>query len=387
MSYRILYLAPDVLISGSHGGSSHVSETVNSLAKLGNKVYLLCRSNGIEIKPSKDITIIGLPVINLSFIKSLLYLFYTFSITLFCLTFLRINLVYERGRIFGGLGVLLASLYGKKSVYELNEPYISLLLVNDILTKKSLRYKIVSSLHKSVVSKASLTTVTNNHMERDAPNGRYLLVWWGTDPEIFRPDIKCDDVIKEYNLHRGKTLLYVGSFSEWHSCETMIEIIRRLVKGDKEIKLIMIGDGEKRKNCKSLVKKYKLENKVVFVDKLNHSEVPKFINASDICFALFDRRYKPFKEFSFFYSPIKIHEYKACGKPIIASNFGNLKKLVNDKINGMLVDESDINSVVRAVKILMENKNLVKEISKNNRNDVLIKYNWDEVNKFVLKHL
>lgn len=387
MNLKILYLAPDVLISGSHGGSSHVAEATKSLARMGNKVYLLRRANFFNFQKKGNLWIIGLPVIDVPFFRSFTYVIYTILTTIFCSMLLNIDLVYERGRIFGGFGVLLAKLFRKKSVYEFNEPFISLLLVNNVLKEDSFYFKVINNLHNAVIGNATLTTITNENMKTDVKEGNTLLIWWGTNPEVFKPNIKCDDIIERFNLKKGKTFLYGGSFSEWHSCETMIEIIKRLVKDDKVIKLIMIGKGSKLNKCKRKVKENNLRNNVIFLNKINHNEMPRFINASDFCFALFDRNYKPFRKFSFFYSPIKIHEYKACGKPVIASDFGNLNELVKDNINGISVNEQNTDDIVKRTKALIKNKILIEKVSKNNRKEIIDKYNWDVINKTVLNKL
>ncbi|MEK6862291.1 MAG: hypothetical protein AABY07_10100, partial [Nanoarchaeota archaeon] len=150
MVRKILYLAPDVLISGSHGGSSHVIEATKSLAKLGNKVYLLCRSNFFNFKREGNLRFIGLPIADVAGLRLLSYIFYTIIVVIFSLLFLNIDIVYERGRIFGGFGVLLAKLFGRKSVYEFNEPYISLLLINNRIDKNSLYFRMIKDLHDKV---------------------------------------------------------------------------------------------------------------------------------------------------------------------------------------------------------------------------------------------
>src|SRR3989344_4116307 len=86
------------------------------------------------------------------------------------------------------------------------------------------------------------------------------------------------------------------------------------------------------------------------------------------------RQYPSFKKSQFFYSSIKIHEYKACGKPVIASDFGNLKKLVKDGINGLLVNEQRPREIEQAILKLITNKNLSRKISLANRKEDLERY-------------
>ncbi|MBS3064671.1 MAG: glycosyltransferase, partial [DPANN group archaeon] len=117
-------------------------------------------------------------------------------------------------------------------------------------------------------------------------------------------------------------------------------------------------------------------------------KVPSIIGTATICLALFDsKNYLPFQKFGYFYSPIKVHEYKACGKPVIASDIGNLKELVKNNVNGFLVNESDIDEISSAIIKLLKNKKLRAKMGGTNRKEVLETYNWDYVNKQILSRL
>ena len=134
---KILYLAPEMAFPGHHGGSSHVQGAVESLRRLGNKVLVVSRfKKGLKFYENiNNLEILRLPVFGNGLIRNCLYVFYSFIFTMFFILFKDINLVFERGRIFGGTGVFLANLFNRKSVYEMIEPYLSIARAENKLNK------------------------------------------------------------------------------------------------------------------------------------------------------------------------------------------------------------------------------------------------------------
>ena len=147
----------------------------------------------------------------------------------------------------------------------------------------------------------------------------------------------------------------------------------------------MIGEGQKLHACIQMAKALGIQENVIFTGKIALEKVPDYINASDICLALFDRKYAPFKKLGYYYSPIKIHEDKACGKPVIASDYPLLREIIKDGVNGFVVDETKINELAVAMKKLMQNPQMMQKMGKKNREEVEKIYNWDYFNRKILE--
>lgn len=388
-SFQVIYSAPDVDSPGTHGGSTHVAESVHSLAKICHHVYLICahRKPYRYVETKKNITFIRIPHFSSSLLRTISCFLFPFFITLF-LQFIRpINLVYERGRIFGGGSVLAGRLFWKTTVYELIEPYTIVPVILGTVQKNSFLHKLISSWHIFMVHCATLITITHHSFLQIVPQEKAYFIHTGANPHTFRPDLSVSSLQKRYRLYRGKTLLYTGSFSRWHACTTMIRATAPLLKKDKQLKLLMIGVGEHFKASIALAYKLKLQGQILFPGKVPFDQIPSYIAAADICFALFDRSYPPFQALDYYYSPIKVHEYKASGKPIIASNIGTLQTYVVDGKNGFLVRENRPQEITVAVRKLLHHTKLCRAIGKRNRKEVVDLYNWDIQNKKLLMRL
>lgn len=385
---RILYVAPEISIPGTHGGSSHVSEMVESFVRLGHDVVLLCKHDHDQRFYDKDLfTYIRVPIFGSGFLRHLLYCFFTFFTASFFLLFRRIDVVIERGRIFGGVSIILARLFRVRSVYELIEPYTEVPLYTGQLRRDSFLYHSIRRWHDFVVRCSTMTLVTHPSFLEIVPRQKAYFSDSGVNPIKFTPDIASSAVRRRYGLISGKTVLYAGSFQEWHACENILLAAQQVLKKDKSVRFLMIGDGKRLSLCKSLAHNLHIDHAVLFPGAIDFSLLPSYLSASDICLALFDRTYPPFRTFDYFYSPIKIHEYKACGKSIVASNFGNLKRLVKDGVNGLLVDERRIEDIAATILRLVRSSSLRRAIAKKNRSEAVLIYNWDVLNRKLLLEL
>ncbi len=383
----LAYFASDIEYPGTHGGSTHVGEAAASFANITKKVYLICKhkANQQFFERKKNLSIIRIKIPDIPIIRTFAGFFCNAIIALVLVTFFKVNLVYERAKIFSGGAILISSIFRKKCIYEMIEPYTEVPLLTGQMNRGSFSYRLMDSWHRFIVNLADKVTITHESFLNSVPRKKALLVGVGVDTKLFNPFVRDSAITKKYGL-KGNTLIYVGSFKPWHMCEAMIEAVNILRKSFKGIKLLMIGSGEKLEQCKELVKAYNLEREVIFVGSVELARIPKYINASDVCLVLFDRNYPPFKKLDYFYSPIKLCEYKACGKPIIASNFGNMRRLVKDRENGLLVNEQDPKEISKASERLLEDKKLVQSMSKTNIKEAG-NYDWEKINTYILKHV
>jgi glycosyltransferase involved in cell wall biosynthesis len=387
-SMKLLYLAPDITLPGSHGGAAHVEGKLSSFSRLGyDIIYVTQKLPGQPFLSKHSYgTNVRLPVLP-SFLKLFSYSFVLFFVVLYLLLKYDFNLVYERGRIFGGFGVLLASFFGKKTVYEMNEPYYDL----PVLFRPTYFYYVLGWFcklwHNLVVKRTTLVTVTHPSfvMYGAAPKEKTFLLTHGVDVHQFSK-ATSDWVKKKYHLQRKFVVLYTGSFASWHSCEQIIRTAHLFDRTNKHIVFLMVGEGKLSAICRALVKKLRLSN-VIFTGPVPFGDIPSYIHASDVCVALFDRQYPPFKKYSFFYSPMKITEYMATGKPVIASNFGNLKLLIRNKKNGLLVNEQYVEDIAQAILTFVQRSSFCRTIGITNKRETIKKYDWDVINSSLLRRI
>ncbi|MFA9427879.1 glycosyltransferase family 4 protein [Natronorubrum sp. A-ect3] len=99
------------------------------------------------------------------------------------------------------------------------------------------------------------------------------------------------------------------------------------------------------------------------------NKVHKYQLASDVLIA-------PYTTDAWMPSPLKLFEYMAAGKPIVASGIDVIKEVLDHRNNALLVDPEDSSQLANAIQQVLSNEELSKAISKNAKKNVQ-QYSWD----------
>ncbi|WP_299667480.1 glycosyltransferase family 4 protein [uncultured Polaribacter sp.] len=158
--------------------------------------------------------------------------------------------------------------------------------------------------------------------------------------------------IDNYQFKKRKylkpNLLWVRAFKEIYNPILAIEVLFLLKKEYPNAKLCMVGpfvDGSYQK-CLSLVQYYQLNDAVEFTNVLLKEDWHKkaidfdiFINTTN-----FDN------------TPVSVTEAMALGLPIVSTNVGGIPYLIENKVNGLLVEKNNVSQMVQSIEDLIDNK-------------------------------
>lgn len=201
----------------------------------------------------------------------------------------------------------------------------------------------------------------------------------GANVEISRP-IKKAVACRELGFDPGKTyVIFVGSLKRWHGVENAILAVERAIRQDSSIRLLIIGDGPERDHLRGFVAEKHLGKNVTFVGKVTYKHVPLYIGTATACLALFDRARNDRTGLS----PLKIFEYMACGKPVITTDVGNLRRIIVRHHCGLIVKPGDIEAMSDALMKLVENPELAKKLGENGRKAAVRHYSWHAISEKV----
>ena len=115
-----------------------------------------------------------------------------------------------------------------------------------------------------------------------------------------------------------------------------------------------MGDGPLKDKIKKMIRKYNLENKVKFLGYLTGKEKIDYILASDIMVVPSIITKGGDTEGL----PVTIIEGMASGLPIIATNVGGVKDILNNNKNGILINEKNPKQIAKKLNSLIKNKKL-----------------------------
>ena len=145
--------------------------------------------------------------------------------------------------------------------------------------------------------------------------------------------------------HDGYTFITVGNLIEGKGMDVTIKAFATLRKNNKNVKLIIIGDGPEKDHLTKLVKVCEVEDAVFFKGRLTREQIKNEFSSSD-CFILLSRS----ETFGVVYI-----EAMAAGLPVIATKCGGPECFVNDT-NGTLIDVDDIDQAVVVMTEMMLKK-------------------------------
>ncbi len=167
----------------------------------------------------------------------------------------------------------------------------------------------------------------------------------GVDVNMFDPNDKGEEIQQSLKLADKFIVTYAGALGEANDIPTIIRAAEHL-KDHSEIHFLLVGDGKKRGDIESLVKKFELEN-VTLYGSVPKNEIPKLLAASDALVATL----KNVKSFRKVY-PNKIFDYMAAGRPIVSSIDGVIREVVEDSDGGIFVPPGKSAQLAEVIKEL-----------------------------------
>jgi glycosyltransferase involved in cell wall biosynthesis len=246
--------------------------------------------------------------------------------------------------------------------------------------------KIIKKINRIILKKSDLQIVQGMSLKDKLPvllNKEYDIsfdtmetVSNGVDLKL----IKADNKLKPENQRFD--IFYVGYVSELRGIGTLINTILLLKSKIPDIHLTLVGHAKEqdKKWLKDRTEKDSLQEKITFTGVLESEKVWEYIGKSDICVY-------PFKNQELSYVlPVKVFEYLALDKPVIASNLEGVSYIIKHGYNGLLVDPGDPEKWAEAVYRIYTDKSLKEKLIGNARKSIE-KFDWKTINNAVNNRL
>lgn len=382
---NIFFLAHNINIHSRTGDAIHVRELAENLASLGNHVTLVAGYNPDSKKD--EISVIKIPGVDLQYIQEPAFKIpriRDISTLSVCLRLAKKNppdIIYERN-FTCKTGVLLSKILGIPLIVEING------LVDEEAQmqgeKKSwLRRSAGKTMRRILFRQANrivavaqgikdnlVKSYSINHEAIEViPNGANINLFRPMDQEIAKAEL---GLAQQY-----KYVCFVGNLAPWQGVEYIIEAAPIVIEAAPEIRFLIVGDGMNYKQLQDLVRENHLENYFLFTGRISYDAVPKYINASNICIS-------PKKIITSGYSPLKLYEYMACAKPIIATRTYGFE-ILEFYNAGILVDSSNPSDISNAIIKLICDDEMGKNMGRNGRKLVIEKYSWNSTAMSVIQ--
>lgn len=203
------------------------------------------------------------------------------------------------------------------------------------------------------------------------PAEKIITVPLGADLELFDPALEQPDVRTELGLGDAPVIIFIGTFQPWHGLNNLIQAFAQVVLDVPEARLVLVGDGAVRADLEAQAKQAGLADKVIFTGSVPYQKVPAFVSMADAAVAPY-----PKLATELWFSPLKLFEYMAASKAIVASRVGQIVDVLEDGHSGLLVEPDDIPALSQALVKLLKDKSLRSKLGENARCAALAKHSW-----------
>jgi glycosyltransferase involved in cell wall biosynthesis len=178
----------------------------------------------------------------------------------------------------------------------------------------------------------------------------------GLDTELFHPARREPAFFEKFGAHNSEVrLLYVGRISREKDLDLLAAAYRRLRGEGLPVQLFVVGHGPYSEAfAKSLPEGF-------FTGYLTGTELATAYASADIF--VFPSTTDTFGNV--------ILEAQACGLPVVVSDSGGPKELVEDNSNGLITKSHDVGDFARAIRALATNPALRERMGKSARNSVI----------------
>lgn len=344
------------------------------LIEAGYKVTMLTTSTQIEKRVERK-TIDGIDVVYLKIpynqkmsILKRLWVFINFMIksTLYAFKEKEVNLVIATSTplTIGFPAIMLKWFKKTPYIFEVRDLWPEVPIQMGGLNNKVLQ-KLAIGFEKSIYKNAKHIIALSPGMARGVlkyeKKEKVTMIPNMAKTDEFWPREKNWDLCDKLGLKRDSfKLIHFGALGLANGVDRIIESAK-LLKDNKNIEFVFIGEGATEEDLKKQCAEYNLKN-VFFLGKYAMKETSEIVNLCDVSLV-------SFKNLPILYtnSPNKLFDSLSAGKPIIVNSAGWTKTMVEEQNCGYFVDPENPNELVEKIQDLMNNKELLESMGRNSR--------------------
>ncbi len=329
------------------GGEFYVLELAKELTKRGHNIIVTCKPDNLLCKKCNDAGVKTLPLDFppqgklFSFVKKLKHIIQQHNIQI-----VHTNANYDRTA-----GAFAARLCGAKHVTNVHSFHS---LQHNPTHWVRNKWATDHFLVDGVCVKELLV------QEDGISSEKISVVYLGVDPESMRrDDEQRRRVRREFGINDDHILIgNVGRLVPMKGQEYLIKAFANIASLHSHARLLIIGDGELLEELKTQSNKLQTENKVIFAG---------FRDDLTACYSAFDIYAHTSIEGCGETFPFAVLQALAQELPVVVTRVGDVAAMVEEGVNGFVVEEKNINAIAEKLNTLLSDSTLRQSMSLNSR--------------------
>jgi phosphatidylinositol alpha-1,6-mannosyltransferase len=212
---------------------------------------------------------------------------------------------------------------------------------------------------------AALPASSQEKMVRLAP---------GIDTEHFSPERSNPRIRHELGLDDKKVIVSVGRLVHRKGQDFLIDALPLISQKISNVHLLLVGEGPYRAELEKRSVARGVRDRITFIGRVKHSELPEYICAGDI-FAMPSRSRLAGLEVEGL--GIVYLEASACGLPVIGGTSGGAPDAVLEGETGFSVDGTSATAIAEAAIRLLSNAEYAEKLGAQGRGWIVKEWRWE----------
>jgi PEP-CTERM/exosortase A-associated glycosyltransferase len=243
---------------------------------------------------------------------------------------------------------------------------------------RSLRYRISRRLETRVFRNAEAIVSIARHLHDDIAgrgiDARKLhYVPNGVDTQRFVPAPPDPEIVARHRLGGTRVVGFIGSFFRWEGLDCLVDAIDRVRRLVPDVRLLLVGGGEQEAAVAAQVSRLGLSDVVTLTGMVPHADVAKYYTVMDVL--VYPRHRSRITETV---TPLKPLEAMAMGKPVIGSDVGGLRELLDEGV-GLEFEAGDAEQLADRIAAALSDDRLRASLGSLGRERVLRTRGWDRL--------
>lgn len=267
--------------------------------------------------------------------------------------------LYERYNLFMPAGVWIKRKFGLPMLLEVNAPLYherkhSGGIALNALARWTERYVWRGADYVLPVTRELAKFIE----DAGVPEEQVVVIPNGVDQKRFANAPSMEEAKRRLGLEGHLVLGFTGFMRDWHGLDRVVELIADITR-EMPCHLLLVGDGPARAALEKKAAGLRVADKLTITGIVSRDVVANYIAAFDIALQPAVTPYA---------SPLKIFEYMALGRAIVAPAQRNIMELLTDGDNAVLFDPDNPIELGNSIRRLCADPKLRQQLGQRARN-------------------